>query len=149
MKDDKQIKRIIIKGYSGYCIADEAFEDKIDIDSGSISYEYRPVIESEINPYRKWSYKTNSPLFKEAFKTISKMMASYIERDIDYFCTDIGGVEFRISYADGTRFIHHYSVPGDEFSDMFSVIKTLVPATEYTPAVLLTSEDFESLEDEE
>lgn len=149
MKNRKLIKTIRIKGYSGYCPVEEAYEDKVTIDEDSISYEYKPVIESETNPSRKWRYKTNSPLFKSEFCAISDMVASVIERDIDYFCTDIGGVEFSISYTDGTRDSKHYFIPGDEFADLFCYIKRLVPNTEYIPAVLLTSEDFEDEIDEE
>ena len=45
------IIRIVIKGSSGYCCYDEAYNDKVTITDDSISYEYIPVVESEINPY--------------------------------------------------------------------------------------------------
>ena len=58
------IVRIVIKGASGYCCFDDAFNDKVTLTNDSISYEYIPCVESEMNQKRKWSYKTNSPLFK-------------------------------------------------------------------------------------
>lgn len=143
----EDIIRIVIKGASGYCCIDEAYNDKITITSESISYEYVPSIETEINPKRKWSYKTNSPIFKMKFDHIAKMIPEIIERGIDEFCTDIGGIEFNITYADKTKFKEIYWAPGDYFNELFGMIKNLVPDCEYTPAVLLTSADYE--EDEE
>lgn len=137
----------MIKGASGYCCSDEPYNDKITITTESISYEYTPFLETEMNPKRKWSYKTNSPIFKMKFDHIVKMIPEIIERGIDEFCTDIGGIEFNITYADKTKFRETYWVPGDYFNELFGMIKSLVPDCEYTPAVLLTSADYE--EDEE
>ncbi|MBQ4529584.1 MAG: hypothetical protein IJA36_03075 [Lachnospiraceae bacterium] len=137
------IIRIVIKGAWGYCCIDEAFNDKVTITSESISYEYVPAIETERNSKRKWSYKTNSPLFKIKYGEIVSMLSEIIERGIDVFCTDIGGIEFNITYSDKTKFKEIYWVPGDYFEDLFKIIKSMVPECEYTPAVLLTSEDYE------
>ncbi len=38
-------------------------------------------------------------------------------------------------------------VPGDYFEELFMAIKSLVPESEYTPAVLLTWEDYEDEEE--
>ena len=62
------IIRITIKGESGYGPVDEAYSDKVTIDRDSIRYEYKPVVESEINPPRKWSYKTTSPIYQKRFR---------------------------------------------------------------------------------
>lgn len=40
MENMKYIVRIVIKGASGYCPADEAYNDKVTITPGSISYEF-------------------------------------------------------------------------------------------------------------
>ncbi|MGN0727238.1 MAG: hypothetical protein ACI4LL_03710 [Anaerovoracaceae bacterium] len=140
------INRIVIKGSSGYCCVDEAFNDKVTITEDSISYEYIPYVESEINPKRKWSYKTSSPIFKVKYSEIAKKVEEAIQRNIEEFCTDIGGIEFNITYSDKTKFKETYWVPGDEFKELFSVIKSIVPETEYTPAVLLTSDDYDEEE---
>ena len=66
-----------------------------------------------------------------------------IKRDIDEFCTDIGGIEFNITYVDKTKFKITYWVSRDELKALFMVIKSIVPETEYTPVVLLTSDDFD------
>ena len=142
------IIRIVIKGSSGYCCVDEAFNDKVIITEDSISYEYTSYLESETNPKRKWSYKTNSPIFKFKYEVIAKMLPEVIERDTEEFVTDISGIEFNITYANKTKFKETNWVPSDDFKDLFAAIKGLVPETEYTPAVVLTSEDYEDEDDE-
>ena len=149
MENVKYIARIVIKGASGYGSADEAYNDKVTITPTSISYEYKPMYESELNPSRKWSYKTNSPIFRMMYDKVAGMLPAIIERGIQEFCTDIGGIEFNITYSDKTKFKEIYWVPGDYFEELLVAIKCMVPETEYTPAVLLTSEDFDDEEDEE
>lgn len=136
------IIKIVIKGSSGYCCVDESFNDKVTITPEAIAYEYLPYTETEVNPKRKWSYKTNSPVFKMKYDGIAAMIPGIIERGVDEFCTDIGGIEFNITYSDKTKFKETYWVPGDYFEELFKAIKSLVPETEYTPAVLLTSDDY-------
>lgn len=69
-----KIVRITIKGESGYGPVDRAYEDKIILTDSSISYEYKPhpMSNSEMNVYRKWSYKTTSTDFKEIFQAIAE-----------------------------------------------------------------------------
>ena len=136
-----EITRIVIKGSSGYCCYDEAFNDKVTITQDSIEYKYVPYQGTEINPNRKWSYKTNSPIFKMKYVEIASMLSEVVERGVEEFCTDIGGIEINITYSDKTKFKETYCVPGDYFEELFVAIKSLVPECEYTPAVLLTSED--------
>lgn len=142
------IVRIVIKGSSGYCCFDDAFNDKVTLTQDSISYEYIPCVESKMNPKRKWSYKTNSPLFKMRYKEIASMVSDTIEEEVLELCTDIGGIEFNITYSDKTKFKETYWVSSDYFRELFAVIKSLVPASEETPVVLMTSEDYEDGEEE-
>jgi hypothetical protein len=135
------IVRIVIKGSSGFCCVDEAFNDKVTITPGSISYEYIPYMETEVNPKRKWSYKTDSPIFKMKYNDIAGMIPCIIEKGVEEFCTDIGGIEFNITYSDKSKFKETYWVQSDYFEKLFVAIKSLVPESEYTPAVLLTSDD--------
>lgn len=136
------IKKITIKGSSGYCCADEAFNDEVTITEDMISYEYKPLLESELNPIRKWSYKTNSPIYRMKYETLVEMMPDIIDIEIEEICTDIGGIKFNIEYSDNTEFKKVYWIPGDRFADCFRLIKSLVPECEYVPAVLLTKEDY-------
>ena len=143
------IIRIVIKGSSGYCCFDEVFSDKVTITPKSISYEYVPCMETEVNPKRKWNYKTNSPIFRRKYDDIVGMIPEIIEKGVEEFWTDIGAIEFNITYSDKTKFKETYWVPGDYFKELFVAIKSLIPESEYTPAVLLTSEDYEDEEKEE
>lgn len=137
------IVKIIIKGTSGYCCSDKAYKDKITITSHSIAYEYIPFLESELNPKRKWSYKTDSPLFKVLYSTVIEMLPRYLQENVGRFCTDIGCIEIIITCSNKTKYKNIFWVPGDDFIDLFRIIKQMIPTTEYTPAVLLTSEDFD------
>jgi len=138
-----EIKKVTIKGFSGYGPYDEGYEDKVTISQDFISYEYVPNVETETNPKRKWRYSTNSPIFKMAFAKISELIEETLNAEIEGFCTDIGGIEFALMYADKSKKRKHYWLPGDHFSEIIHRVKELVPQTEYTPAVLLTEEDFE------
>ena len=74
MENVKYISRIVIKGASGYGSEDEAYNDKVTITPTSISYEYKPMYESELDPSRKWSYKTNSPIFRMMYDKVAGML---------------------------------------------------------------------------
>ena len=139
----KEIVKIVIKGGSGYGPADEAYNDKVTIEQKGISYEYIPMFESETNPVRKWSYKTNSSVYGMLYEELKKSMASVTEPNIEMFYTDIGSIEFIITYDDKTKVKKTFWVPGDEFKEVFSIVKKMVPGCEYVPAVLLTEEDYE------
>ena len=74
---------------------------------------------------------------------IAGMIPGIIEKDVEESCTDIGGIEFNITYSDKSKHKEIYWVPGDYFEKLFVAIKSLVPESEYTPAVLLTSDDYD------
>ena len=137
----KEIIKICIKGESGYGCIEDAYHDRLVIVSDGISYEYLPAVESEINPKRKWKYTTNSPLYEELYKKIAKMVAEIINAEITEKCTDIGGIEFQITYADKSKVKKVYWVSGDCFAELFELIKQIVPECEYTSAGLLRSVD--------
>lgn len=143
-----KIIKIVIKGASGYGPVDEAYEDKVTLTDCSISYEYKPheMSESESNIYRKWTYKTTSPIFKQVFKAIADRTPYYLYNDEDLVATDIGPTEIIATFEDKHREKANYFCPSEFFREYFNLIKKLVPATEYTPAVLLTDDDFEDEE---
>ena len=144
-----EIVRIAIAGTSGYGPVDEAYNDKLIITDSSISYEYKPhpMAQSGTNIYRKWSYKTNSPLFTEIFKRVADMTPDILYNDEILFVTDIGPTEITVTFGDKHREKANFFCPSEFFLEYFSVIKQLVPACEYTPAVLITSDDYDE-EDE-
>ena len=57
------VVKIIIKGSYRFFSYDEAYTDKVIITPDSISYEYKPAYETDVNPKRKWPYKTTSLIF--------------------------------------------------------------------------------------
>lgn len=139
------IIRIVIKGASGYGPVDEAYEDRLTITPSSISYEYKPhpMSNSETNIYRKWSYKTTSPVFAEIYQKVAEMTPYYLYNDEILMVTDIGPTEITAIFEDGHKEKVNYFAPDEFFREWFLEIKKLVPATEYTPAVVMTSEDYE------
>jgi len=139
------IIKIVIKGASGYGPGDEAYEDKIILTDSSISYEYKPneMAHSETNVYRKWSYKTTSPLFKQIFEEVVAKTPYFLYNDEKLFATDIGPTEIIATFEDKHKESVNYFCPSEFFREYFKLIKVLVPETEYTPAVLLTDDDFE------
>lgn len=143
-----KITKIVIKGASGYGPVDEAYEDKITLTDSSISYEYKPheMSESETNVYRKWTYKTTSPIFKHIFKEVTEKTPYYLYNDEILFATDIGPTEIIATFEDKHKEKASYFCPSEFFREYFNLIKQLVPETEYTPAVLLTTDDFDDEE---
>ena len=139
------IIKITISGVSGFCPVDEAYSDKVTITPSSISYEYKPHTESrlETNIYRKWSYKTTSPIFQELYKRIAEMTPKYlIGGDALYVC-DGSPTTITATFQDKHKESAAFYYSSDYFQDYFSLIKEMVPNTEYIPAVLLTREDYE------
>ena len=137
------IIRITIKGSSGFCCINEAYNDKITIEPRSIQYEYIPVMESNINMPRKWSYRTTSPVYQKLFKEVAVAVETILNRGEEPDVTDIGATSFMITYDDKTKRGRDFFLPGDDFKECFLLIKQMVPGCEYTPVVLLTSEDYE------
>ncbi len=140
-----EIVRIVIKGESGYCPIDEAFTDKVTITETSIKYEYKPHPDSnlETNVARKWSYSTDSPLFKQLFKRVAEMTPKYLYSTDILFATDLGATEIVATFEDKHRESVNFFCPSEYFKEYFHLIKEMVPKTEYIPAVLLTNEDYE------
>ena len=139
----KEITRIVIKGESGYCPVDKAHSDKITIDHDTIKYEYKPVLEGEINVRRRWSYKTTSPIFQQLFRETAAAVEAILNWEEKPFVTDLGVTTFTVTYFDNTKATRDFTLPGDDFKECFAIIKQMVPGCEYTPAVLLTSEDYD------
>ncbi len=123
---------------------DQAYEDKLIIAPDSISYEYKPHSESkcDINIYRKWSYKTTSPLFKEYYIIRCQKCCRNTLIVKTYYLRQILDQQ-TATFEDGHREKINFYCPGEYFVEWFRVIKQMVPTCEYTPAVLLTNEDYE------
>ena len=139
------IIRIVIKGASGYGPIDDAYEDKVTLTDSSISYEYtpHPMSESEFNVPRKWSYKTDNPLFQCIFKEIAFRTPEYLYSTNKEFACDIGPTIITATFEDKHKETVNYFSPSELFYEYFELIKKLVPSCEDVPEVLKTKEDFE------
>lgn len=143
MEKKQTIKRIAIYGESGYGPYEEAYTDKFTIERGAAKYEYLPACKTEINPIRKWTYKTTSPLFGKSFDDACCAVRDILNSGIVVFCTDVGSIKFTVTFEDGTKKSKSFFCTGDEFKECFSILKRVVPDTEYIPAVLLTSDEYQ------
>ena len=135
----------MIKSASGYGPIDDAYEDKVLLTDSSICYEYtaHPMSESDINVHCKWSYKTDSPLFKSIFKEIATKTPEYLYNDEILFACDIGPTIITATFEDKHKETVNYFCPSEFFAEYFRLIKKLVPPCEEVPVVLKTNEDFE------
>ena len=144
-----KITRIAVKGASGYGPVDEAYEDKVTITPSSISYEYKPhpYAHSDTNIHRKWSYTTSSPVFRDLFEAIAAKVPEYLyNNDEVLMALDIGPIDLVATFEDKHKESLHLFCPSEYFADLFRLIKQMVPGCEDIPAVLLTQEDYESID---
>lgn len=142
----KEIVKITIKGCSGYGPVDMAYDDKLTLTPTSISYEYKPYLESEMNPPRKWSHRMNSPLFKVGFERVVTTMLSVLEPEEVWECTDVGMMDFTVTYDDKSRKHIRYWCTPSAFPECCAAVRDLVPFTEMTPEVVRSHDD--DVEDE-
>ena len=102
-------------------------------------------IESEINPYRKWSYKTNSPIVAMLYESLTKNYEA-VKALPDEWCTDILPTVVKFYFEDGhVDLVETYDLSAAE--DFLICVRRLVPETEYMPVCIATAEDYE--EDDE
>ena len=141
----KDIIKIVIKSSSNSCNRNETYHDKIAITKESITYEYKPLIESQTNSSRKWLYKTNSPIFRLKYEELKDLLPKIKEKPIDHCYVDTNNIEFIITYLDNSQQYITFLVSSNYFEPEFKIIKSMVPECEYTPAVLLTEEDFKNM----
>ena len=127
------IKKIVIKGSSGYGLLSESYEDKLTLTAKSITYQRNAKASSQ-----KWSYKTNSIAFKQKFEQVAKMLLPICNDDIalnDFAC-DVGYTIFALTMANGNKIEKTYWGVM-EFKNHFALIKQMIPPCEYMPDVLI------------
>ena len=109
----------------------------------SISYEYKPdkVSRLETNIYRKWSYRTTSPIFPHIYSKVEEMTPSVLEGE-EKLSRDSSVSIITVTYKDGEKKTKAISPEEKKSVDYFRLIKKLVGKCEYIPAVLLTDEDY-------
>lgn len=130
------IKRVLIKGASGLGPIDEAYRDKITIERSGIRYDYVPLEPSGNNVPLGWSYRTNNPAFAELFDHLARLLPGVLDRPDDLGVTDVGGIEFSVTYDDGTRARRLFWMTAESFQECFAVIRRMLPSFEEAPHVL-------------
>lgn len=130
------IKRVLIKGSSGFGPIGEAYRDRITLERSGIRYDYAPLEPSESNMPLRWSYRTSNPAFAELYDCLTRLLPSVLDRPDDLDVTDIGGIEFSVTYDDGTRAKRLFWLTAESFQECFAVIRRLLPSFEEVPHVL-------------
>lgn len=130
--------RITIKGSSGYCPMDAAFHDRVSLTPHSIEYTYKPDYECGTNRPRKWFYKTDSPMFSALYHQVEVLLPRYLDSDEIAMYKDLDITEFIVTYGDKSRRSESWCCPSEWFSELFAVIKKMVPPCEEMPQVLVT-----------
>jgi hypothetical protein len=75
---------------------------------------------------------------------VAEMMPSILEAEDTFLCTDVGMIDFTVTYEDKSKKHIRYWCTGDEFKECFTAINDLIPQTEMRPEVTrLYSEDIE------
>lgn len=148
------VKRIVIKGESGFWQSFDPFKEKIVITSNSISYEWwklrprtlplavisddsRNVNAKEIQRkgiewenHKKWSYRSENTEFYAKFKMISEELEKIIEDGERFFCLDANMFEFILIGEDGTKTSMSTCSVAEYISNVFTLIEQLIPDLE-------------------
>lgn len=135
------IVRIAIKGCSGYGPYNLAYDDKVTVTCESIQYLYKPLCVSEDHQPIKWSYRTNSPEFREMWDELCAMIPVILEQE-EEMVLDGGEVTFMVTYENKSKIVKTFWSPfGEPFTACFRLIKRMVPGGEKVPEVLWTEEE--------
>ena len=137
------IVRVVIETESGYCSAVDVYKDKVTITNDSIRYEKKPMIESDQNPHRKWSYKTNNPSFQQLYADLVRAMPMVFEVGIEEYVCDVGTIRFVLTYEDKQKWDKTFYLPNDRFKEIFNIAKKMVPSCEAIPDALPITVDAE------
>lgn len=132
----KEIDKLVIRSVSGYCPVEMAYEDKLTIEKDSISYQYKPVVETEMNPSRKWRLNTNSPEFRRLFYEMTVEVPAIMELSATLETRDVGNINLYITFIDGSKWSREYWMPSDCYEKLFSCIRCMIPSSEMMPPIL-------------
>ncbi len=128
----KRPEKIIIKGYSGFCISEEAYEDQLIITPESVEYELKTQEESWLEP-KSWKYTSKSKAFSVLYQGLASAAASIVESE---FCVDVldaPQVEMKLHFSDSSTLSKNIAeyIPGME--TLVMLIGYLVPSVEEMP----------------
>ena len=132
------ITTISIGRTSGFGSVEDSFYEELTVTCDSISYEYKPGMETEFNKSEEWFYRTTRPAFQELFRQAAAAAVEGINRVEEKFVTDIGFTSISVTYADGTVLGRALYFPEDEseLKECFNYIQQMVPGGESIPTLL-------------
>ena len=132
------ITTISIGRTSDFGSVEDSFYEELTVTCDSISYEYKPGMETEFNKSEEWFYRTTRPAFQELFRQAAAAAVEGINRVEEKFVTDIGFTSISVTYADGTVLGRALYFPEDEseLKECFNYIQQMVPGGESIPTLL-------------
>lgn len=138
------IIKIVIKNSSGYGCIDTSYNEKLSIEPQKISYSLNQWGRDENDLVKKWSYENKTSEFQKLFNRLSIEMRTLMSRIVEEECLDIGVIEFIVVFSDKVKWRKEFYLPSHFFSDVFDIIKEMLPIDEEIPQILLTDNDSDS-----
>lgn len=132
----KDIIRITIESFPGYCRADEAYEEELTIEPTGIRYYRKPYTETETNPSSHWSYHTESEKFRELFETLVPLIRKILSKSENVLAPDASGRGIHVTYSDHNSEGNTYTLMPQEYKEAAAVIRKMIPKFEESPEVL-------------
>lgn len=130
---ESKITKIVIKTQSGYGPAENAYNDKMVVTNDSVSYEYKPFLETEKNPMVKWNYKPTQETYQDLYQKIGKVAESYFNKQFDYCVMDVGVTGITIVYENGKKKSENFCCFESEFKELFLLLDRLIPVNRLYP----------------
>lgn len=135
-----EIIRIVIKSESGYVPMEQAYSEKLTLTESSIKYVYKQASSNTAseNRSRKWSYSTDSDLFKKIYKQVAEMTLKYLKRDDLDFIMDVSPIEVIATFDDRHRESITLYCTCDDLLEYFDLIKKMIPKIEELPKMFIS-----------
>lgn len=133
---EKEIIRITIESFPGFCRADERYEEELTIEPTGIRYYRKPGMETETNPLRHWSYHTESEKFRELFETLVPLIRKILSKSENILVPDAPGRGIHVTYSDHTSEGNAYTLMPQEYKEAAAVIRKMIPKFEEKPELL-------------
>ena len=134
-----EIKSIIIQRFTGFVLPGTGYKETLTLVSDSISCVYQPAEPSESHPPRKWTYRTQDAAFKSLFREVAATIPEILDRGPGGLF-DVGGIEFTITYEDGSKKNRVFYLTSEFFRSCFTLIQRMVPEGEEMPVMLRLKE---------
>ena len=137
----EDIVKIVIGSSSGYCPVEYAYEDRLTVSADAIRYECTPVAQDGAVRAARWSYRADSPAFREHFRAACSAAEEILDREEERYLTDIGETTVTVVRADGKKKKRVFVLPGRSFNGLFDAVGKMIPPCEETPAAIAGRED--------